>query len=39
LASSACATTTARSDVTTIDTETMLSTRRRFANSWRMRPG
>jgi hypothetical protein len=39
LASSACATTTASRDVTTIDTETTLSTRRRFANSWRMRPG
>lgn len=37
-ARSACATTTANSDVTTIDTETILSTRLRFANSPAMRP-
>jgi hypothetical protein len=38
-ASKACATTTARRETTTIDTDTMLSTRRRFASSRRMRPG
>jgi hypothetical protein len=38
-ASKACATTTARRETTTIDTDTMLSTRRRFARSRRMRPG
>lgn len=38
-ASRACATTTARREATTIDTDTMLRTRRRFANSRRTRPG
>ena len=31
--------TTAKSDATTIDTDTMFSTRRLFENSWWTRPG